>query len=533
MSEPVQFGTYDYIVVGSGSAGSAVAARLSKAGTATVLLLEAGPARNDIWLNWPIGYVKVLANPDLMWSFESEPEPNLNSRRMSAMRGRIVGGSSSVNGMIYVRGDASDYDTWRQLGNEGWAYNDVLPYFRRAERQERGADTYHGKDGPIGVEDVRWRNPLADAFIDAAASIGIPRSDDFCGATMEGVGYYQSTTWKGRRSSAAGYLDYPGSRKTLRLVPDATATGLIVDGRVARGVRFERDGMVHEARARQEVVLSSGSIVTPKLLQLSGIGPGSLLQEHGIPVVHELPGVGENLIDHLSAKRGYSTNSRYTMNAIMQSLPAKAWAGMQYLATRKGPLAASVASAGGFARSRPEVEVPDVQLFMIPFNAGEYRDGLAEGSSYQLVMCQLRPESRGYVRIASPDPHASPKIVPNYLSDARDVQITLDGLRLVKKIGQAGPLAAISKQTQPSSDDESDEALLGYVRETAITTWHHVGTCKMGNDRLAVVNSQLQVHGIDRLRVVDGSIMPTLVSGNTNAACIMIGEKGADLILQK
>ncbi|MDX3911534.1 MAG: GMC family oxidoreductase N-terminal domain-containing protein [Sphingobium sp.] len=533
MNNPVDFGTYDYVVIGSGSAGSAIAARLAEMPSSSVLVLEAGPAADNFWLTWPIGYAKILANPDLMWPFESEPEPNLNGRRISAMRGRVVGGGSSVNGMIYVRGDASDYDTWRQLGNAGWAYKDVLPYFRKAERYERGSSTYHGDDGPIGVEGVRWRNPLAEAFIDAAESVGIPRTDDFCGATMEGVGYYQSSTWKGRRSSAAGYLRRMKAQKNLNLVPNALVTGLILEGRVARGVRFERDGVQHNVQARREVILSSGSIVTPKLLQLSGIGPGALLQEHGIAVAHDLPGVGENLIDHLSAKRGYTTSSSYTMNAMMQSLPAKAWAGLQYLTTRMGPLAASVASAGGFARTRPEVEVPDVQLFMIPFNSGEYWDKLAKASSFQIVMCQLRPESRGHVRIASSDPYASPVIAPNYLSDPRDVQTTLDGMRLIQKIGVAGPLRALeSRQTQPQTPDESDESLLSYIRETAITTWHHVGTCKMGNDALAVVDAELKVHGIDRLRVVDGSIMPTLISGNTNAACIMIGEKGADIVKQ-
>lgn len=522
---------FDFIVVGSGSAGAALASRLSEDGKFSVALLEAGAADRSLWHRWPIGYVKIIGNPALMWNYESVPEPNLNGRRISAIRGKVVGGSSSVNGMIYVRGCLHDYNTWRQLGAIGWGYDDVLPFFRKAERYELGSDPYHGDAGPIGVERVRWRYPLADAFIDAGREIGLPHSDDFCGRDFEGVGYYQTTTWKGRRSSTARYLDAARARPNFTLITGAQARRIIWNGRHADGIEIERDGTRLQLRARREVILSSGSLATPQLLQLSGVGPGALLQRYGIPLVHDLPGVGENLIDHPSVKRSYTTSSKDTINVIMSSLPGKMRAGLRYLTRRSGPLAAAVASAGGFVRSRPELDLADLQLFMIPFDAGDYWNKLAVTSCYQMVAYRLRPDSRGHVRITSPDPNDPPEIFCNYFDDPSDMRTTIDGLRLLKRIAEASPLQAVkSSQLQPKSPDESDEALTAYVRETATTTWHHVGTCKMGTDPLAVVGPDLRVHGISGLRVADGSIMPTLVSGNTNAACIMIGEKCADMI---
>ena len=521
---------YDYIVVGSGSAGAVVAARLSEDPAMRILLLEAGSPNRGPWAKVPLGFGKILADPTNLWVHTSEPEQALAGRPLTLMHGKVVGGSSAVSGMVYVRGFPLDYALWRQSGAVGWGYDDVLPYFRKAERYAGGANDFHGGEGPVGVEGPGWRNPLADAFIAAAQTLGLPPIDDFAGREVEGVGYHDLTTWKGQRSSTwHSYLAPLAGRSNLHIVTDAFVRRVTLDGRRATGVQYERNGEIVGVRAQGEVILSAGALHSPKLLQLSGIGPGALLAEHGIAVAVDLPAVGENLMDHLQAGRSYRTDSRHTINAMMGNRLAMLAAGANYYMRRKGPMTVGAALAGGFASTRPGLEAPDIQIAFSPFLTDGA--GLAKGSGFLLATYQLRPESRGHVRITSPDPHAATSVVINPLSTEHDRDVLLAGLRFLRRIAEAEPLRRLgaTELTEELRDaEDTDERLMAHVARVGGTSFHYSGTARIGSDERAVVDPQLRVRGIDGLRVIDASVMPTVTSGNTNAASIMIGEKGAD-----
>ncbi|MCA8888346.1 MAG: GMC family oxidoreductase N-terminal domain-containing protein [Parvularculaceae bacterium] len=525
------FGTFDYIVVGSGSAGGVLAARLSERADLKILLLEAGPRDKSFWIHVPLGFGKTFTDPVVNWRYMGEKEPGLHGRRVYFPRGKVLGGSSAINGMLYVRGAPIDYNLWRQLGAEGWSYEDVLPYFRKSERQARGADKYHGGDGLLNVEDGRWTNTLGDAFIESVAACGVPRNNDFSGATMEGVGYYQSATKGGRRSSSAtGFLKAAEARGNLRIETEALVTRLAMEGREARGVLFEKGGVTFRANATREVILAGGAINSPQLLQLSGIGPADLLKRHGIDVLHELPGVGENLADHLMVGRGYESDAPGSFNYMMQNRFRQGLAVAQYLLMGRGPFASGPAPAGAFLKSDPSVEEADIQIFQSAM--------LAEGgklmpqNGFQISCYVLRPQSRGHVRIKSADPKDKAAIFANFLDAEYDQRITIAAMRMMDRFVQVDPLKSLVKrEVWPGKPLETDEEIIEFVRGAAYSAFHPVGTCKMGHDDMAVVDPQLRVHGIGRLRVIDGSIMPTIASGNTSATCFMIGEKGADMVL--
>jgi len=527
--------TVDYLVVGGGSAGCVLAARLSEDPAVQVALLEAGPPDTSVLIHCPAGLALLAKNGQANWAFQTEPQPGLNGRRGYQPRGKVLGGSSSVNAMIYARGHRADYDGWAAEGNAGWGWDDVLPYFRRAEHNERGADAFHGADGPLNVMDLRSPHRFGPVFVEAGKQAGYPENRDFNGASQEGVGLYQVTHRNGERFSAAkAYLAPNRQRPNLHVVTDAHASRILFEGRRAVGVAYRQGGAMHEIRARREVVLSAGALLSPQLLMLSGIGPAEQLQQHGIPVVHDLPGVGRNLHDHVDVVQVVDAPQLTDLFGL--SLPGivNAVQGiLEWRRHRSGLLTTNFAEAGGFIRSAPDEPVPDLQLHFVIGKLVDHGRKTVFGHGYSCHVCLLRPRSRGSVTLRSADPFAAPRIDPNFLADDDDARRLVRGFRLMREILSQPALAGFrGRELAASAGARSDAEIEAFVRNHADTIYHPVGTCRMGSGPLDVVGADLRVRGVEGLRVVDASIMPRIVGGNTNAPVIMIGEKAADMIRQ-
>jgi choline dehydrogenase len=524
---------YDYVIIGAGSAGCVLANRLTASGRYSVLLLEAGPRDTNPWIHVPLGYGKLFATPSVNWMYQSEPEPELKGRSVFTPRGKVLGGSSSINGLVHVRGQREDFDAWARLGNAGWSYAEVLPYFRKSEDQHDGENEYHGAGGPLSVSALPDRHALCDAFIAAAGEIGIPRNDDFNGEHQEGAGYFHATARRGRRASCAvAYLRPARKRANLRLQTEALVTRIRFEGTRAVVVDYQLRGTSHSVRAHREVLLCGGSFNSPQLLQLSGVGPRALLERHGIPLVLDAAGVGEGLQDHFYVRTVWKCAQPITFNDEMASVAGRISMGLRYVLLRRGPLTVSAGYAGAFVRTRPDLSRPDVQLYLINFSTDKMGTTLHPFSGFTVSMSPLRPESRGFVRIRSADPRAAPAIQYNYLTTANDRRTAIDGLKAIRALMQASAMNPfILAEHAPGDGVRTDDAWLDYARRVGGTVYHPTSTCRMGQDDLAVVDERLRVRGLSGLRVVDASIMPGVVSGNSNAATIMIAEKGADMIL--
>jgi choline dehydrogenase len=530
----MQTTTYDYVIVGAGSAGCVLANRLSESGRHSVLLLEAGPRDSYPWIHVPIGYAKTMFHPVYNWCFYTEPEPGMNNRKIYWPRGRGLGGSSSINGLIFIRGQKEDYDNWAALGNAGWGWNDVLPYFRKSEDNQRGANEYHGAGGPLAASDIAARHELTEAFISGAGELGVARTEDFNGARQEGAGYYQLTTRHGLRcSTATGYLKPARKRPNLRVETNALTTQILRDGARTTGVAYRQGGATHEARAAREVLLCAGGLQSPQLLQLSGIGPAALLQRHGIPIVRDARGVGANLQDHLQVRVIYRCTKSITTNDDLNSWYRSIKIGLQWIMFRSGPLAIGINQGGLFARALPQSQTPDIQFHFGTLSADMAGAKPHDFPGFTMSVCQLRPTSRGSVAIKSRDPAEPPAMRPNYLSTELDCTTTVEGIKFARRLAATTAMAPyVAAEYRPGPHTRSDAEILEFARNTGATIFHPVGTCKMGADTDAVVDNRLRVHGVAGLRVVDASIMPALVSGNTHWPVVMIAEKAAAMILQ-
>ena len=525
---------FDYVIIGAGSSGCVLADRLSASGRYTVCLLEAGPRGHYPWLHIPIGYAKTMFHPRYNWKFYTEPEPGLHNRQIYWPRGKVLGGSSAINGLIYIRGQHQDYDQWAELGNVGWSWADVRPYFIHSERNQRGASDYHGDSGPMGVCDVKQPNRLAEAFVEACTQAGYPRNPDFNGQTQEGTGFYQLTTWNGlRSSSASAYLKSARHRSGLHIVTDAQVEQIEFQGSQARAVVYRRGHTEYSVLAQREIILSAGAVQSPQLLQLSGIGEARCLQQFGIPVVQDLPEVGRNLQDHLQVRLIHLTTHPGTTNSQMRNPWSWLCMGIGYVLSRSGPMAVGINQAGAFVRSSGAVNRPDIQFHFAALSADLPGAPLHSFPGFTSSVCQLRPTSRGSVTLKSRHAQAAPAICPNYLATEHDRLTIVAGLKTARQItAQPALNTHISAEYSPGTSVQTDDELLAFARETGVTIFHPVGTCRMGSDDHAVVDVRLKVRGVTGLRVVDCSVMPSLVSGNTHAAAVMIGEKGADMILQ-
>lgn len=525
----------DYIIVGAGSAGCVLANRLSENGRHSVCLLEAGPPDSNLWIHIPIGYGRTMFNQHVNWCFHTDPDPNMLGRRIYWPRGKTLGGSSSINGLIYIRGQRQDYDHWAELGNPGWRWDECLPYFRKLEHNDLGPGPTRGTDGPLYASSIRARHELVEAFIRSSEANGISRTEDFNTGDQEGVGYYQLTTHGGWRcSSAVAYLKPARGRPNLEVVTRAQATRVVLQDRRATAVEYRRGDQTRTLRANREVILCAGALLSPQLLQLSGVGPADLLRRHGVPVAMDLPGVGENLQDHLQLRLIYEVTKPITNNDQLRSLWGRMRMGLQWLLFRSGPLAIGINQGALFCRVLPESDRPDVQFHLGTLSADLAGAKVHDFSGCTYSVCQLRPESRGHVRIQSPDPLQPPSMQPNYLDTELDRRTAIAAVRFARRIADTEPMKSLMKREyRPGADARGDDEILHFCREHGATIFHPTGTAKMGarTDSTAVVDHRMKVHGIDRLRVVDGSVMPTLVSGNTNVPIIMMAERAAEFIL--
>ncbi len=526
----------DYIVVGAGSAGCVLANRLSANGEHSVCLLEAGPPDRSPWIHIPIGYGKTMFHKVVNWGYYTDPDPNMLGRRIYWPRGRTLGGSSAINGLIYIRGQRRDYDAWAAAGNPGWRWEDCLPYFRKLENNDLGAGPTRGTEGPLNATSIKTPHPLVEGLIAAAGTLGVPRVRDFNTGEQDGVGYYQLTTRNGRRcSTAVAYLRPAQHRANLRVETGAHAMAVLFEGNRAVGVRYRQDGQVRTLRARREVLLSAGALQSPQLLQLSGVGPAALLRQFGIRVVRDLPGVGENLQDHLQIRLIYETRQPITTNDQLRTWHGRVGMGLQWLLFRGGPLAVGINQGGLFCRVDPASTSPDTQFHFATLSADMAGGKVHPFSGCTYSVCQLRPSSRGTVRLRSADPFEAPSMQPNYLSTELDRRMTVAAVKYARRLAATEPLAGLMKREfRPGPEVQGDDEILHFCREYGATIFHPSGTARMGprNDPLAVVDERLRVHGVDGLRVVDCSIMPTLVSGNTNVPVVMLAERAADFILQ-
>lgn len=527
--------SFDYVIIGAGSAGCAVAARLSESGRDSVLVLEAGPRDSYPWIHIPLGFGKTFFNKKLNWCFQTEPSSELNSRVLFAPCGKVLGGSSSINGLVYSRGQAQDFDGWREEGNIGWGYDDVLPFFRKSENHAHGANAFHGASGPLSVHDVMECHPLSTAFVESAAAVGFVRNPDFNGASQEGVGSFQVTARNGRRvSSAVAFLREAERRPNVHVRTNAEVEQLTIESGRVTGLTYSCNGKSIPIQARRAVILSAGTLNSPAILQRSGIGRGEWLQAAGIRVKHELKGIGANLQDHLQARLVMRSRRLPTLNTQIRHPVRLLQMGLQYALLRRGPLASAGGQTGGFIRTRPELDRPDIMYFVMPFTSADLRNGLDRFPGFTIASCLLRPDSHGTVRVRSSNPKDAPLIEPNYLEAQSDRDTMLAGLRAARRIAASDPLRGeIEYEERPGPGVESDDDLLSYIRATASSVYHPTGTCKMGTGEDAVVDAKLRLHGLEGLRVADASIMPSIVSSPTNATAIMIGERAAAFLLEE